>query len=74
MFQYCFSYRFSEEDQKQYRSEIGMLLSLVEHSKPVIANATHELSNVYGGAKNAFYYEMHHVMKYVLDAKIESEI
>ena len=46
-----------------------MLLYLVKHSRPDIANAVRELSKVLDGASPAAFKEMHRVIKYVLDTK-----
>ena len=46
-----------------------MLLYLVKHSRPDIANAVQELSKVLNGATDAAFKEMHRVIKYVLDTK-----
>ncbi len=40
-----------KEDQKLYRSGMGMLLYLVKHSRPDIVNPVRELSKVLYGAK-----------------------
>ncbi len=59
----------SKEDQKLYRSGVGMLLYLVKHSRPDIANPVRELSKVLDGAKHESFKEMLRVIKYVLDTK-----
>jgi hypothetical protein len=61
--------KISSEKQKLYRSGVGMLLYLVKHSRPDIANAVRELSKVLDGANMAAYKEMHRVIKYVLDTR-----
>jgi hypothetical protein len=40
----------SSKDQKIFRSGVGMLLYLVKHSRPDIANEVRELSKVADGA------------------------
>ena len=40
-------------DQKKFRTGVGMLLYLVKHSRPDIANAVRELSKVADGATEA---------------------
>ena len=45
--------KISMEDQRMYRSGIGMLLYLVKHSRPNLANATRELSKANNGANPA---------------------
>ena len=46
-----------------------MLLWLVKHSRPDIANCVRELSKVLDGTTEAAYKEMLRVIKYVLDTK-----
>ena len=58
------------EDQKQYHLGMEMLLYLVKHSCPDIANALQELSKVLDGAKKAAYKEMHQIIKYVFDSRV----
>ena len=53
--------------QKRYRSGVGMLLYLVKHSRPDIANAVRELSKSLDRSTPAAYKEMLRVVKYVLD-------
>ena len=57
------------EKQKLYRSGVGMLLYLVKHSRPDIANCVRELSKCLDGSTEACNKEMHRVIKYVLDTK-----
>ena len=59
----------SKEKHKLYRSGVGMLLYLVKHSRPDIANAVRELSKVLDSATDASFKEMLRVIKYVLDTK-----
>ena len=59
----------SKEKQERYRSGIGMLLYLVKHSRPDIANAVRELSKVLDCSTNGAYKEMLRCIKYVLDTK-----
>ncbi|KAL7526613.1 hypothetical protein ACHAWF_001850, partial [Thalassiosira exigua] len=54
---------------KRYRSGVGMLLWLVKHSRPDIANAVRELSKVLDGTTEMAYKEMLRAIKYVLDTK-----
>ena len=58
--------KISIEDQKTYQSGIRMLLYLVEHSRPDIANVTRELSKANNGANPAAYKELLRVIKYVV--------
>jgi hypothetical protein len=52
-----------------YRSGVGMLLYLVKHSRPDIANAVRELSKCMTGANAAAYKELLGVIKFVLDTR-----
>jgi hypothetical protein len=61
--------KLSPEEQKLYRSGVGMLLFLVKHSRPDIANAVRELSKVMDGATPAAMKELKRVIKYVLDTR-----
>jgi hypothetical protein len=59
----------SADDQVLYRSGVGMLLYLVKHSRPDIANVTRELSKVMDGATPAAFKELKRVIKFVLDTR-----
>jgi hypothetical protein len=59
----------SPEDQTLYRSGVGMLLYLVKHSRPDVANEVRELSKVMDGAMPAAIKEMKRVIKFVLDTR-----
>ena len=59
----------SKEDQKLYQSGVGMLLYLVKHSRPDIANPVQKLSKVLDGAKHEAFKDILRVIKYVLDTK-----
>ena len=61
--------KVDEELQKRFRSGVGMLLYLVKHSRPDIANATRELSKSMDGATMLGYLELLRVIKYVLDTE-----
>ena len=63
------SEKISMEDQQGYWLGIGMLLYLVKHSCPDLANATRELSKANNGANPAAYKELLGVMRYVLNTK-----
>jgi hypothetical protein len=54
---------------KEYRSGVGMLLYLVKHTRPDIANAVRELSKVLDGPSPDAYKEMLRCIKYVIDTK-----
>jgi hypothetical protein len=55
--------------QKIYRSGVGVLLYLVKHSRPDIANAVRELSKALDGTSPAAYKELMRVLKYVMDTR-----
>lgn len=57
----------SAEEQKIYRSGVGMLLCLVKHSRSDISNATRELSKVADGATACNFKYLIRVIKYILD-------
>ncbi len=61
--------KITSEKQKLYCSGVGMLLYLVKHLRPDIANAVWELFKVLDGANMAAYKEMNQVIKYVLDTR-----
>ena len=61
--------KISMEDQQKYLSGVGMLLCVVKHSCPNLANTTRELSKVNNGANPAAYKELLCVIKYVIDTK-----
>ena len=52
-----------------YRSSVGMLLYLVKHTRPDIANAVRELSKALDCPSPAAYKEMLRVIKFVLDTR-----
>ena len=57
------------EKHAMYRSGVGMLLYLVKHTRPDIANAVRELSKALDCPSPAAYKEMLRVMKFVLDTR-----
>ena len=59
----------TKEEQSKYRTGVGMLLFLIKHSRPDIANCTRELSKVLDGATESAYKEMLRVIKFVIDTK-----
>ena len=61
--------KLSMEDQTKFRSGVGMLLYLVKHSRPDIANAVRELSKVADGATEAHWKALLRVIKYVLSTE-----
>jgi hypothetical protein len=58
-----------DHQQEMYRLGVGMLLDLVKHSQPDIANAVRELSKCTAGANTAAYKELLQVIKFVLDTR-----
>jgi len=58
-----------DEKQKLFRSGVGMLLYLVKHSRPDLANPTRELSKVMDGASEGHFLELKRVIKHALDTK-----
>ena len=63
------SEKISTKDQRKYQLGVGMLLYLVKHLHPDLANMTRDLSKVNDGANPAAYKELLCVIKYVLDMK-----
>ena len=61
--------KIGPKDQVVYRSGVGMLLFLIKHSRPDIANAVRELTKVLDGASPAAYKELMRFIKYVLDTE-----
>ena len=60
----------AEDDiQNRYRSGVGMLLYLVKHSRPDIANAVRELTKCFGKCSLNDFKEMKRVMKFVVDTR-----
>ena len=59
----------SPEDQTKFRSGVGMLLYLVKHSRPDIANSVRELSKVADGATKDHWNKLLRNIKFVLDTK-----
>ena len=57
------------DDQLEYRSGVGMLLYLVKHSRPDIANAVRELTKVLGTATIGHHKAMLRTIKYVLETE-----
>jgi len=72
-------WKITPEEQAIYRSGVGMLLFLIKHSRPDIANTVRELTKVLDGASPAAFKELKRVIKYVLDTeklglKIQPEV
>ena len=53
----------------RYRSGVGMLLYLVKHTRPDIANATRELSKVLDSPGETAWKELRRVIRYVVSTK-----
>ena len=62
--------KIDNSKQTRYRSGIGILLYLVKHSRPDLANPTRELSKVMDGANDFQYRELCRVLKFTWDTKI----
>jgi hypothetical protein len=52
------------DEQTKYRSGVGMLLYLVQHSRPDISNAARDLSKVFDGATAGQWKEWIRAIKY----------
>ena len=61
--------KISDEKQERFRSGIGMLMYLVKHSRPDIANPVRELSKRLDGANQGQYLEMLRIIKFVINTK-----
>ena len=61
--------KVTNKKQLKYHTGVGMLLFLIKHSRPDIANSTRELSKVLDGATKSAYKEMLRVIKFVVDTK-----
>jgi hypothetical protein len=59
----------AEEQQKDYRSGVRMLLYLVKYSRPDIANGVRELSKVMDAANHDDYERMLRMIKFVVSTK-----
>ena len=61
--------KIDPQKQSLYRSGVGMLLYLVKHSRPDIANATRNLSKGMSAASEFAWKELLRVLKFVVDTK-----
>ena len=61
--------KLDEKRHSMYRSGVGMLLYLVKHSRPDLANPIRELSKVLDGPSEKSWGEMCRIIKYVLDTR-----
>jgi len=59
----------SDNDQKLYRSGVGMLLFLVKHTQPDLSNSTRKLSKVMDKAMEGHMKELCRVIKYAINTK-----
>jgi hypothetical protein len=57
------------DDQRLFRSGVGMLLYLVKHSRPDLSNAVRESSKVMDGATNEHMKTLYRVIKFVLNTR-----
>jgi len=58
-----------DQDQKLYKSGVGMLLFLVKHTRPDLSNSTRELSKVMDKAMEGHMKELCRVIKYAINTK-----
>jgi hypothetical protein len=61
--------KLTDDEQRVFRTGVGMLLYLVKHSRPDLANPTRELSKVMDGATESHFNELKRVIKYALGTK-----
>ena len=61
--------KINPEDQRKYRSGVGMLLYLVKFSRPDISNAVRELSKVKDVATSAHMKNMLRTIKFIMDTR-----
>ncbi len=59
--------KLSPEKHSRYRTGVGMLLFMIKHSRPDMANAVRELTKCLDAASEAAYKEMLRCIKYLLD-------
>ena len=59
----------SDEQQKMYRSGVGILLYLVKHSRPDLSNPTRELSKAMDKATMAHWKELKRVITYTISTE-----
>ena len=62
----------SDNDQKLYRSGVGMLLFLVKHTRPDLSNSTCKLSKVMDKATEGHMKELCRVIKYAIDTRLKA--
>jgi len=61
--------KIDTEKHSRYRTGVGMLLFLLKHSRPDLANPVRELTKCLDGATQAAYKEMLRIIKFVMDTK-----
>ena len=61
--------KISTDDQRKYRSGVGMLLYLVKFSRLDISNTVRELSKVMDGATPAHMKSMLRTIKFIMDTR-----
>ena len=66
--------KVSTEDKKEIRFWVDMILYLLKHFRPHIANETRELSTANDGESPAAFKESLHVSKCVLDVQKKLEL
>jgi Reverse transcriptase (RNA-dependent DNA polymerase) len=59
----------TDEEQKVFRSGVGILLYLTKHSRPEISNSVRELAKVMDGANAAHMKMLGRVLKYVVGSR-----
>ena len=57
------------KNQKEYWSGVGILLYLVKHSRPNVANAARKISKANDGANPATFKKLLNMIKHVLNIK-----
>jgi hypothetical protein len=61
--------KLSVDDQRQYRSGVGMLLYMFKHSRPELNNAVRELSKVMDGATEEHMTLLRRLIKFVIQTR-----
>ncbi len=61
--------KISKEDQRLYRSGVGLLLYLVKFSRPDISKLVRELSKVMDGATQSNMKSLLRTIKFMLDTR-----
>jgi len=59
--------KLDDDLHSRYRTGVGMLLFMIKHSRPDLANCVRELTKCLDGASERAYKEMLRVIKYLLD-------